>query len=494
MILYVLKFTVVSAVLLMVYHFLLRKEKVYVFSRFFLVFGLAFAALVPFVPIQLPSTVAPVPTYLSHETAIISPNLTPKATTTPPFVQQTVEKTTTIVPSLEQLVGGLYLLVASLLFVRFVQNLWLMRKSIGQHPVVRQGQLRIVLLPQAITPYSFWNYVFVNETEYQQGSIEPEIWQHEEAHIRQKHTFDILWSEFFKIIGWFNPAVWYYRHAIALNHEFLADEWVLRAHPNPPVYQYLLLHRLCHHTHLALSSSFNYKVTKTRFAMMQKNTTPLRAFGLKAAAFAVLLGVGIAFADLSWAQTPAPPTIQPASSAKAPSNPDGASPEMITEYQTLVNKYVTKGVHNGKEWSRLDRPNETDRARLEVLFKSMSETQQLQQQYAMNPPLGPLPRITPTEKEFESYKNPKIYGLWIDGKKVPNSVLNNYKASDFSQVFISRLYKNAQATIGYKYKFQLDLETTAYYEKNRAETLADKRYYLGFNMAKWKKENAEKGK
>lgn len=227
---------------------------------------------------------------------------------------------------------------------------------------------------------------------------------------------------------------------------------------------------------------------------MQKNTTPLRAFGLQAAAFVTILGVGIAFADLSWAQTPAPPTIQPTSGAKAISNPDGASPEAIAEYQKLVNKYLTKGVHNGKEWSRLDLPNETDRARLEVLFKSMSEAQQLQQQYAMNPPLKPLPRITPTEKEFESYKNPKIYGLWLDGKKVPNSVLDNYKASDFSQVFISRLYKNAQATIGYKYKFQLDLETTAYYEKYRAEKLADKRYYLGFNMEKWKKENAEKGK
>lgn len=68
-------------------------------------------------------------------------------------------------------------------------------------------------------------------------------------------------------------------------------------------------------------------------------------------------------------------------------------------------------------------------------------------------------------------------------------------------MFISRLYKNAQATIGYKYKFQLDLETTAYYEKNRAEALAEKRYFLGPNMEKWrnemekwKKENAEKGK
>lgn len=236
--------------------------------------------------------------------------------------------------------------------------------------------------------------------------------------------------------------------------------------------------------------------------MMQKNTTPLRALGLKTAAFATMLGVGFAFANLTWAQAQNPaPTIQPLSKQKAESNPNGASSEAIAEYEALVNKYLIKGVQNGKEWSRLELPNEPDRARLEVLFKSMNPAQQLQQKFAMNPPLGPFPRITPTEKEFESYKNAKIYGVWLDGKKVPNSVLNNYKASDFSQVFISRLYKNAQATIGYKYKFQLDLETTAYYEKNRAEALAEKRYFLGPNMEKWrnemekwKKENAEKGK
>jgi len=43
---------------------------------------------------------------------------------------------------------------------------------------------------------------------------------------------------------------------------------------------------------------------------------------------------------------------------------------------------------------------------------------------------------------------------------------------------VSKLYGNAQKTIGYKYKYQVDMMTQSHYEAYRKTTLADKKYFL----------------
>lgn len=78
-------------------------------------------------------------------------------------------------------------------------------------------------------------------------------------------------------------------------------------------------------------------------------------------------------------------------------------------------------------------------------------------------PVPPPPTNTrPTQAQLEDFKNAKKYGLWIDGKRAKNSVLNNYKASDFADYQVSRLAKNA--THYGRYTYQLHLDTPAYFE------------------------------
>jgi translation elongation factor P/translation initiation factor 5A len=372
--------------------------------------------------------------------------------------------------------------------VRLVKNLYSFWVSIRKNQVKNTDQLQLVLLSRKTTPYSFGSYVFVNQGEYENGKIEPEILVHEQAHIQQRHSLDIVFVELLLVFAWWNPALWLYRRAIMLNHEFLADDWVIKTSKNVEVYQHLLLQRITHNKNLMLASPFNYLITKKRFKMMSRMTSLSRAYALQAGT-AVLFAVLVpTFGNISFAQTSPPAVVSPASSEAVPFTQEGASREQVEEYNQIIDKYLKKGVENGKEWRVLHMPNEIDRARLEVIFKTMSEEQQSAQQFAMNPPLPPLFRATPTEKEFEAYKNPKVYGVWINEKKVPNTELNKYKASDFSQVFVSRLSGGALKTIGYKYKYQLDLMTNEHYEKYRAEKLADKRYWLGYNRAKMKKE------
>lgn len=474
MIIYLFKFAVCSALLLILYHWVLEKEKMPVFNRFYLLFSLLFSGLVPLFSYELP--VETLPTVV-EKTQTLSPIILSQSLT--PQKNASISVVTDTLPWLTYL-WGLYGVITLAFLLRFSKNLYSFWQLIHTHPVVGKGEMKLVLIVQNNTPYSFGKYVFVNHQAFEHDEIEPEILQHEQAHIRQRHTLDVLFIELALAFCWWNPAVWLYRRAIKLNHEFLADDWVIKTHQNPPAYQYLLLHKISQHSGMTLSSSFNYLLTKKRFKMMNKFTSRKRAYLLQTIALCVFSALVFVFSDISFAQNA--PKVVPQSTTEADFAKEGVSQALVEEYQTIIQKYIRKLSKRGL--TILEQPKEADRARLETIFKAMSKEQQYQQKYVMEPPLKPFGRITPTEEDFESYKDGKMFGVWVDEKKVPNTALNKYKASDFSHVFVSRLYKNAQATIGYKYKFQLDLMTNAYYEKYRSERLADKRYSLHFNIEK----------
>ncbi|AEI50037.1 M56 family metallopeptidase [Runella slithyformis] len=474
MIIYLFKFAACSAFLLILYHWVLEKEKMPVFNRFYLLFSLLFSGLVPFVTFELSAETLPA---VIEKTQTLSP-----VSSSGPLTSNTsisISAGTDTLPWTTYL-WGLYGVLTLAFLIRFIRNLYSFWQLIRTHPVVEKGMMNLVLIPQNNTPYCFGKYVFVNRLAFERDEIEPEILQHEQAHIRQRHTLDVLFIELVLAFCWWNPTLWLYRRAIRLNHEFLADDWVIKTHRNPPAYQYLLLHTISQHSGVMLASSFNYLLTKKRFKMMNKFTSKKRAYALQTTALCVFSALVFVFSDISFAQTA--PKVVPQSTTEADFAKEGVSQAMVEEYQQIVEKYIRKITKRGL--TILEQPKEADRARLETIFKAMSKEQQSQQKYVMAPPLKPFGRITPTEEDFESYKDGKMFGVWVDEKKVPNTALNKYKASDFSHVFVSRLYKNAQATIGYKYKFQLDLMTNAYYEKYRSERLADKRYSLHFNIEK----------
>jgi bla regulator protein blaR1 len=106
----------------------------------------------------------------------------------------------------------------------------------------------------------------------------------------------------------------------------------------------------------------------------------------------------------------------------------------------------------------------------------MSREQQSKSIISFMPPPKPWPKIVPTPKQLEDFSNPKNYGVWIDGKKVSNEALKNYDPSDFSHVFISRLYGAARANVNYN--FQVDMMTNSYFEEDRKRTLNNKSYIL----------------
>jgi bla regulator protein blaR1 len=480
MITYLIKTIIGSILLLLVYRLVLQKEKMYVFNRFFLLFGLVFSAIAPLLSWHIDTNpdALPIATYADYLKPFNTAHFTPS---TPASAQPVVFDE----QSLFKVFYGIYLLTALFLLYRLLKNLYFIGKTISENKRIKMARFTVVLLPNAVVPHSFLGYIFVHKNAFEQGLIAPQIWTHEETHLQQWHSLDVVLAELMQVFFWFNPAVWLYRKAILLNHELLADEQVVQKYQNVRAYQHLLLQSIQNQQDFLLVNSFNFFITKTRIVMMHKNAYPARAFALKVASCAILLAFSVVFSDFSLAQNTAK-----SEKPTAKSNPVAASQNVVEEYETLVAKYVSKGVDKkGREYQRLDRPTETDRARLETLFKAMSKEQQMTQDWVMYPPFPPSPKTFITEKEYEAYKNPHVYGIWLNNRKIPNTALSKYQVNDLIRSFVSRVYKNAQPKTGYKYKFQLDLMTTAYYDNYRKNTLADTRYFLMGNREKWMAKN-----
>jgi len=131
--------------------------------------------------------------------------------------------------------------------------------------------ITVCKVPKENQAFSFFTTVFLNEKVFSDLKNNKTIWLHEKAHVKQSHSFDVLLVELMKIIFWFHPLVYLYRKNIKMNHEYLADEEVLKEIDNVKDYQHTLIDHI-EQTNILLASTFNYKLTQKRIIMMTIKT------------------------------------------------------------------------------------------------------------------------------------------------------------------------------------------------------------------------------
>ena len=79
--------------------------------------------------------------------------------------------------------------------------------------------------PRPCSPFSFGSWIFIHSEGMDEQTLS-EVLIHEQAHVRGWHTLDIIFSQLFCILFWWNPAVWVLRREVRLNLEFIADKAV----------------------------------------------------------------------------------------------------------------------------------------------------------------------------------------------------------------------------------------------------------------------------
>jgi hypothetical protein len=121
----------------------------------------------------------------------------------------------------------------------FFSNIITILSKMKTNTPIDYKNAKLILVPEKILPHTFLNTIFINETEYNNREIEAELYTRTHA-CNSKHTLDILFIELLKTV-FVQPYFIFYKKAIQLNHEFLADEKVVNSYNNVPFYQSLLL-------------------------------------------------------------------------------------------------------------------------------------------------------------------------------------------------------------------------------------------------------------
>lgn len=454
MIIYILKTILCSAVLILIYQLFLEKEKMHGFNRFYLLFATVYSFIIPFVVIKAKIQSLPVAEAINLPYTIM-----------PSSLFQPVQEPISDSFPLANLLVLMYVMVTAILLCRFIVNISTIYFKIKNNDSVKYLNAKLILTNEDQVPHSFLNYILVPRKDFEQGSIKHEILSHELTHVNQRHSLDILFIELLMVFAWINPVVFWFKKTIQLNHEFLADDYVIKNFNDTRTYQLLLVNNAAKTSTLLLSSSFNYLLTKKRIIMMKKEKSPKVAILKQMALIPVIVVIGFLFTTKNVAQN-----LSEIVQEQIAFTQEGVSQEVLKEYQEIEKRYSKIG-NNGQVSYWLN-PDQIDKERLETIFFQMSKEQQTNQVFAFIPcELMVLPKTMPTEEQVEAFKDPEKYGVWIDGEQVNNSDLDRYKNSDFASVFVSGLTKTAK-NYG-KYDFQVNLMTNEGYKNYIDDKVAE---------------------
>lgn len=269
MILYLLQLTFLWSVFGFVYHFILSKKTIYVFNRSYLLLTFVGSLLIPLIPFNLLlKNVNSLQSVSSSNINVLSE-----------VVVDISNKTTQYSFGYYDAIWIVYTLGFVTFIIHFIIGLIKIQKlKSSSHKKAFEG-ITVCKVPKENQAFSFFTTIFLNEAVFSDLKNNKTIWLHEKAHVKQSHSFDVLLVELMKIIFWFHPLVYLYRKNIKMNHEYLADEEVLKEIDNVKDYQHKLIDHI-EQTNILLASTFNYKLTQKRIIMMTiktKNRTKLAA-------------------------------------------------------------------------------------------------------------------------------------------------------------------------------------------------------------------------
>ena len=151
--------------------------------------------------------------------------------------------------------------------------LWTFGSVFGVIRMIRRGRRErladgtvLVRIGRSVTPFSWYRYIVLSENDLaEKGDA---IVLHEKAHLRLRHSVDLLLTDLAGCLQWFNPAMWLLCRELRAIHEYEADEAVLDSGVDAKHYQLLLIRKAAGGRWYSVANSFNHSKLKNRITMM----------------------------------------------------------------------------------------------------------------------------------------------------------------------------------------------------------------------------------
>jgi hypothetical protein len=296
-VIYLIESGISLALFYSVYWIFLSKDTFFVINRLYLVSSAAFSIIIPFIHITSPTFI----------------NITSLIGSRPLLESPVVFSEGSGVPAQSLGISDVLLLVyiwgVVFFFMRFVYQLLKVLMLIRKNGIHRYNGLKIVFIDKDCSPFSFFNYIFINKSNVS-GDDFQRIVAHEMIHIKQYHSIDLLILEWLTIFQWFNPFVWPYKKSLKETHEYLADYAVIAQGCSAAKYQLLIFEQHVGVKLFELANNFNQSQIKRRITMMTKS----KSKGLAKLKFLLMLPMLcfliLAFADSKTVREPEPADLE----------------------------------------------------------------------------------------------------------------------------------------------------------------------------------------
>lgn len=200
------------------YKWLAAKNGQFTFNRWYLILGPALAIALPFWVLE------------------------PSSTATLEFILPTVELLEATETYNNSVIDWSQLgLVAGSLFILcvFAYSLWrLLGIKRATYLEDYKGKQVYMLTSEDGTTHSLFNRIYLHPSHENHREI---ILEHEYAHCKSRHSWDLILMAFYKAMFWYNPMIYRWSKEMQLNHEYMADAHVLSLGVPPKTYGATLL-------------------------------------------------------------------------------------------------------------------------------------------------------------------------------------------------------------------------------------------------------------
>lgn len=267
---YILKSAACLAVFYLFYKLLMSRDTFHRFNRFALLGLLVLSSLLPLVEASVNSPAAVQETMLTLEQLLLLADIQPEdesmAAATPSATALWLRAALLV-----YLTGIVFFIVRNLCSLARLGRLIRQgkREALDSYlPDRKEKNVRLVVHDHDIAPFSWMHWIVIARKDLEENGRE--ILIHELAHIRNRHSWDLLLADLCIFVQWFNPAAWLLKQELQNIHEYEADETVLREGVNARNYQMLLIKKAVGTRLYSMANSFNHSSLKKRITMMLK--------------------------------------------------------------------------------------------------------------------------------------------------------------------------------------------------------------------------------
>ena len=260
---YLLKVIICSAILCGYYFLALRNKAFHRWNRFYILAAIVISLLIPIMKINIfqngedKGTVVQMLQTISYgDEAVIE------------YSRNSGFQLTT-----QDLTEGAYLLISAVFLFIFFLSLYKIVRLKKKYPETKIEDISFINTDVKGTPFSFLKSIFWNNKIDLHSKQGQQIFNHEIAHIKEKHSYDKIFMNIVLIFFWINPFFWLMRKELYMIHEFIADKEALED-SDINAFAEMILQTVYPGQNFSFANNFFYSPIKRRILMLAKNKNP----------------------------------------------------------------------------------------------------------------------------------------------------------------------------------------------------------------------------